>query len=298
MDWQLELISLYVEICKIYNENLRNCCMRMSNYTNLEFSDEEVITIYIFGTMSKNYKVKDIYDYADRHLRDWFPKLPSYVGFTQRLNKLGDAFIALTDVLQQKIEVNEKQKFCQIIDSMPIILAHRGRRFAAKVAPEIATKNGYCATKKLYYYGVKLHILGGYSQGSMPVPSYVGLTDAGTADLKAYQYILPNLQDNNMNIFADKAYQTKDNPSLKTKNLTFYTPVKKKKGHRFVDSADALFSTAVSKIRQPIESLFNWIEEKTKIQIASKVRSYNGLIVHTFGKLATAFLLLRCNFSS
>lgn len=45
-------------------------------------------------------------------------------------------------------------------------------------------------------------------------------------------------------------------------------------------------------MRHPIESLFNWIEEKTSIQTASKVRSYNGLLVHVFGKVAAAMFLL------
>jgi hypothetical protein len=150
----------------------------------------------------------------------------------------------------------------------------------------------------LYYYDVKLHILAGYKQGSLPIPSYVGLTEAGMADLKAYEYILPVLQDQKINIFADKAYQVQDKAELRTGSLTLYTPVKKKKWQVFVDAADQLFSTAVSRIRQPIESLFNWLEEKTNIQIASKVRSYNGLMIHVFGKLASVFFLLKLKFRS
>jgi hypothetical protein len=43
-------------------------------------------------------------------------------------------------------------------------------------------------------------------------------------------------------------------------------------------------------VRQPIEALFAWIEEKTGIECASKVRSYRGLKVYIFGKLAVALL--------
>ncbi|MHB1104890.1 MAG: hypothetical protein ACYCZ2_00890 [Lutibacter sp.] len=50
-----------------------------------------------------------------------------------------------------------------------------------------------------------------------------------------------------------------------------------------------LKAKAVSAIRQPIESFFNWINEKTQIQNASKVRSFKGLIVHIFGKLPACF---------
>ena len=74
------------------------------------------------------------------------------------------------------------------------------------------------------------------------------------------------------------------------------TPVKKKKGQiREPDYLEKILSTAVSSVRQPIESLFNWIDQKTGIQMASKVRSYNGLITHVFGRLAAAMFCLAFN---
>ena len=57
-----------------------------------------------------------------------------------------------------------------------------------------------------------------------------------------------------------------------------------------IDSAQSLSSTAISRLRQPIESLFNQIDEKVKIQNASKVRSLKGVLTHIYGKL-TAFML-------
>ncbi len=73
------------------------------------------------------------------------------------------------------------------------------------------------------------------------------------------------------------------------------TPVKAIKGmaeqlRRFDKAADDLYSRAVSAVRQPIESLFNWLIEKTDIQAANKVRSTKGLLVHEFGKIAAAFI--------
>jgi uncharacterized protein (UPF0128 family) len=60
-----------------------------------------------------------------------------------------------------------------------------------------------------------------------------------------------------------------------------------------------LFADKVyQKGNQPIESLLSWIEEKTNIQIAGKVRSYEGLLVHIFGKIAAALLMLQQRFCS
>lgn len=290
MDWQGELVTLYLFICKEYKQNLWQYCQRFSNYIKLDFSDEEVMTVYLFGIMSHQYRLKDIYEYTVRHLKDWFPLLPSYQAFVNRLNRLGDAFIQLIDRVKEQIPAELRQAFFKVIDSMPIIMAQGNRRFSAKVAPELATNNGYCATKKLYYAGVKLHILADYTKGSLPIPRYIGLTSAGMSDLKAYEQLIPVLSGTQ--IFADKAYQTEGKPILTSNHITLYTPVKKQKGQECLDAADQLLSTAVSRIRQPIESLFSWLEEKTRIQMASKVRSYNGLIVHVFARISAAFFMI------
>lgn len=46
-----------------------------------------------------------------------------------------------------------------LIDSLPIMLAVRSRSSRAKVAIEEANV-GYCASKDIYYHGVKMHELG------------------------------------------------------------------------------------------------------------------------------------------
>lgn len=81
------------------------------------------------------------------------------------------------------------------------------------------------------------------------------------------------------------------------KGSVMLTPVKAVKGQTEVEkqwtkAADDLFSRAVSKVRQPIEGLFNWLIEITDFQRASKVRSTKGLMVHVFGKIAAAFINL------
>ena len=80
-------------------------------------------------------------------------------------------------------------------------------------------------------------------------------------------------------------------------NSRILTPVKAVKNQAQVltqrdKAANDLYSRAVSAIRQPIESLFNWIIEKTDIQRVSKVRSTRGLLVHVFGRIAAAFIFL------
>ncbi len=285
MNWQDQLITIYLYVCKHYQNHLWVYSQRMSNYADLSFSDEEVITLYLFGVIDKNREIKKTYDYADRHLRDWFPLLPSYTAYVQRLNKVADVFAPLLEMIQQD-QVSQNPKSVWLMDSFPVALAKQGHRFKACVAQELANA-GYCSTKKLYYYGVRVHVVGRSQKGTLPSPEYIGVTGASHHDGKIFEQIRPELVDNEL--YGDKAYQRPDAEEVKeNQNLTVLTPVKKNKGQKYLEPQDRWLSTAISRVRQPIETLFGWIEEKTGIECAGKVRSYNGLMVHVFGKLAAA----------
>jgi len=106
----------------------------------------------------------------------------------------------------------------------------------------------------------------------------------------------------NRSFYGDKIYL--DTELLKNtacvSNSEILTPVKGVKGqsntmNQWGKTANDLYSRAVSRVRQPIESLFNWIIEKTDIQRASKVRSAKGLLIHVFGRIAAAFIFLIFN---
>jgi hypothetical protein len=124
---------------------------------------------------------------------------------------------------------------------------------------------------------------------------FVSITPASENDLTAIRPILPKLASKA--IFDDKTYiDARLNQQLINEQDTYtYTPVKLKKGQskterEFNKVGNDFFSTAVSRIRQPVESLFNWINDKTGLQNAAKVRSTNGLMIHIYGALVTVLL--------
>jgi hypothetical protein len=160
MNWQERLITIYLTVCEHYQDKLWVYSQRMSNYADLSFTDEEVIAVYLFGVMDKHREIKGIYDYADRHLRPWFPKSPSYVAYVQRLSKVADVFAPLLETIQQE-QASASRHQAWLIDSFPVALAKQGHRFKACVAKELAD-SGYCALKKLYYYGVPVIMMTRY----------------------------------------------------------------------------------------------------------------------------------------
>ena len=141
----------------------------------------------------------------------------------------------------------------------------------------------------MYFYGTKLHCVGIAQEGSIPVPFFLGLAPASTSDIKAFEQIVPEIGDTDL--YADLAYiGAALKAILESQGVNIFTPIKKTKD-LFSFTGGETYSTWVSSIRQPIESLFNWLQEKTKIQNASKVRSSSGLLVHVFGRIAAALLI-------
>lgn len=268
----LKLIELYCYVSAIYDSRLAYSVQRFSNNCSPKFTDQEIITIYLWATLQKQYTKKDVYKYAINHLTEYFPNIPSYQAFNNRLNNLLEAFRKLTCILTAIFKNEFSDAIENIVDSFPIA-AYKG-----KVAKEICNK-GYCSTKDLHYYGCKLHVIANVRPKTTPYPEYALITEASVHDLEAVRELFTSFK--NRKIYADRAYADAGLQSLAKANGTvILTPYKRKRGKKIVDSADSIASTAISRIRQPIESLFNQIDEKVKLQNASKVRSLNGVLTH------------------
>lgn len=289
----LKLIKLYQYVCDKYEHELQYHCQRFTNNNRPDFTDQEVITIYLFGVYEEQrLKIKHIHRFASDYLLDWFPKLTSYVAFNTRLNRLCQAMRSLCQSVIEDFIPNGCSKEFSLLDSMPIITCKGTRR--AKVAPEVTDKS-FCSTKKLWYFGMKLHALNYYNRGTIPYPESIVISRASENDLNIFKENWSLIESKSF--FGDKIYR--DEPFFtalyQQRASIMFTPIRETQGKAenlksFDRAHKDLFSTAVSTIRQPIESFFNWINEKTQIQDASKVRSTKGLFVHIFGKLTACFI--------
>lgn len=299
-DKALKLIKIYMYVCSLYDETLNCYCQRYSNNSKPVFTDQEILTIFLFvGSEQRYMQLKEIHSFANDYLLDWFPRLVSYQTFVYRLNRM----VGAVQELLRHLIVSNKPVDCEedqlIVDSMPI-MACCGRNRQGKVARDIADK-GYCSTKNQYYYGLKLHCVGYRRDGHVPFPAQIALSAASENDLAVYKReCAPELSGKT--VFADKIYQ--DGPFWKEEadnGNTLLSPVKAVKGASEAEkcwnkAADDLFSAAVSAIREPIEAFFGWLIDKTNIQRAQKCRSTPGLLIHTLGKLAIAFIPLIFNY--
>jgi hypothetical protein len=293
--WKEQLIALYCAVCHAYSTTLAPLVQRMSNNCRPQITDEEVMTIYIWGILQRRFEQKAMYQYTKDHLLDWFPKLPSYQEFSRRLNNLCPAFSRLGEYWLEHIAQDSNGLDILLGDSMPIKVARGPRSARAKVAPGLCAHT-YNASRKEWYYGMKLHAIVQKVRVSLPVPKLVTLTKASCHDLPVARELIrdnPCFAGSIHAFMGDKAYcDCVFKELLSEQGINLCTPVKAKRGQEQVLPGSDIRDILVSRTRQAIESFFNWLHEKTGIQAACKARSEHGLLLHVFGRLASAFYLL------
>lgn len=288
-----QLIELYLWVCRAYDTHPALKAQRMSNNHRPRFTDQEVMTVYLFGHLQGHFTQRRTYDYTSGHWRAWFPDLPSYQAFNRRLNRLSAAFALLLQDRLAEAATRLAGGPDRLLDSLPVMLAKGARSASAKVAREVASK-GYCASKRLYYHGVKLHLLARKRYRRLPVPESLVLTKAAVHDLTALQQSLPWPAEGAL--FGDKAYRdTQTRAALAARGVLLCTPEKRPCGLPKDEWQTGLWSRFVSAMRQPLESCFNWLIQRAGIQDAAKVRSTDGLLVHCYGKLTVCCFLLLFN---
>lgn len=289
---EIQLIQLYVLVCHIYDTQSETCFQRLSNNSKPLFTDQELATIYLFAHLQGVFEKKAMHKLIDNYWRHFFPHLPAYQTFVARLNLLEPTFQTIGGYLHKLLAERSAPEIDHLIDSLPVMLAQGGHAYAARVARDVSDI-GYCASKRTYFHGVRLHAIAQRRSGRLPLPSQIWLREGSCHDLRSVReqdVYLPN-----SSLIGDKAYLDPTfQARLEAQQTTLYAPKKKPQGGA-LSTTEKYYNRLVSRLRQPIESFFNWLIDKTDIQRAGTVRSTEGLMIHCFGKLTFAFYVLVFN---
>jgi len=204
---------------------------------------------------------KQIHQFIERYWLDYFPRLPAYQTFVARLNLLEQTFQTIGQVLSASLQERLTPEFDHLIDSFPIMLASQGHAYTARVARDMASV-GYCAAKKTYFRGVRLHCIAQKRFAQLPLPTQIWLVEGSVHDLKAVQeqqIVLPQTT-----LFGDLAYpEPVFREHLRKQHTQLQTPMKKPKGGELRE-IEKYHNRLISKFRQPIEGFFNWRERKNE----------------------------------
>jgi len=287
-----QLIQLYLLVCHLYDTRSATCFQRLSNNSKPQFTDQELVTVYLFGHLQGRSEKKAMHKLIDQYWRHFFPHLPAYQTFVARLNLLEQTFQTLGSYLHQQLEERRTPELDHVIDSLPVMLAQGGHAYTARIAREVADV-GYCASKKTYFHGVRLHTIAQRRLGRIPLPKHIWVREGSCHDVASVREQVISLPGSSL--IGDKAFLDPTfEATLQQQQTRLYTPKKKPKGAE-LSRSEKYYNRLVSRLRQPIESFFNWLIDHTNIQRAGRVRSTQSLMVHCFGKLTFAFYLLVFN---
>jgi len=149
------IIAVYLLICQSYRELFPNGVRQRGIPPSL--SDEEALTIAIVGEYLQLERDKAIYEYFAKHYRAWFPGLKDRTLLVKQWANLWQVEQSIWQALVQKSGANGSS--IQIIDTLPVPVCHLRRYKGRQIMPEddgvITADVGYCASKDLYYFGVK-----------------------------------------------------------------------------------------------------------------------------------------------
>jgi hypothetical protein len=156
----------------------------------------------------------------------YIPHMLSKSRFSRRLHRIKALFIILFDLLGNMWKTLHTDAV-YVIDSLPVAVCDNIRIRRSRIYSKEDFR-GYQASKKRYFYGLKIHLM--VTQDGQPVECL--LTPGGFGDvdaLKYYAYELPN----GAIIYADKAYNDYEiEDLLKEVNHIDLLPMRKKNSKR------------------------------------------------------------------
>src|SRR5215212_5983878 len=162
-----------------------------------QMSDAEVMTTSLVATLFFSGNMEKSRVFLQEH--GYIPKMLAKSRFNRRQHKIAELFLLVFELLGNLWkQLNEESVY--VMDSFPISACDNYRISRCHLYEGEAWR-GYQASKKRYFYGLKIHLM--VTQDGQPVECF--LTPGGFGDMDGLKYYAYELPDGSI-IYADKAY--------------------------------------------------------------------------------------------
>lgn len=205
-----------------------------------------------------------------RHLRNnyqtTFTKLPEQSWFNRKCKRLKPICV----LLQQQLVLSHLQSSTRIVDStpVPVVKLYRGG-YTPCFKRGLETNFGYCASKKEYYYGVKLSLFITLEG----VITDIGIHPANRHDLVAAKEVLKNMDITNLWLVGDKGYYDGELRATLIAHGGHLSVPDKRRHTQFVTPADRQLLAK----RSLVETVNEQLKAHMKIH-ETLAQSYQGLV--------------------
>jgi hypothetical protein len=235
--------------------------------------DSEIITIALFCELIGKTSECEQVDFTKEWLKSYFPNMIDRSRYSRRVKYL---MRSINDVRQKVLnEFTNMIRDIHVIDSTPIPVMRFSRAHFTPLFPEAGF--GYCAAKRMTYYGFKLHLV----VDSSGIPLHFDLTPANIADNQMTEELLAVSTRGQLAI-GDKGYISETHRlELKQKfNINLITPRRNNQIIRETNST----RKAISKFRQIIEVVNGILKKKFSLEKVH-AKTLKGLAVKVLSKI-------------
>jgi len=232
-----------------------------------QYPDSFIIALLIIKNLLSINSESAFLRHLEKNYGDFFEQLPEQSWFNRKARKLAPLCDEVARGLTQGLDLGD----IRIPDSTPIPVVKRYRGSTSAIFPKGKDFNyGYCASKKEYYYGVKLTLCTNESG----IPVAYDFCRANKHDLKALEAMLPDIETRGITMIADKGYYDGElRATLKSQNSKLVVP-DKKRHHVFNTKED----TELLKKRSIVETVIEQLKSQMRIH-EHLAQSLEGLTI-------------------
>jgi hypothetical protein len=226
-----------------------------------QMSDAEVMTTAIIAMLyfKGNFSLASCYLYEQNYI----PKMLGKSRFNRRLHRIADLFLTLFLRLGETWkQLNEKSVY--VIDSYPIAVCDNYRIKRSKIYQGEGFR-GYIASKKRYFYGLRIHIM--VTEQGEPVEFF--LEPGAFSDIRAlglYNFDIPE----GSFVTGDKAYNDYTIEDVMREAGIELIPLRKKNSLRPVPAYMTYFQACIRKIIETTGSLIERLLPKSIHAVSAK----------------------------
>lgn len=279
-------LHIYVMVDDWYQENAMDYRKGQPG-KKPDFSDSEMMTVMIAMDYLPFPSERQFVEFIRANHRELFPKLLDQSQFNRRARQVAPF---LENFRQHCLLEMGIKLICEgLLDTKPIpVMGYRRSKRRSEFAG--SADYGYCASRKLYYYGYKLVTISTLTG----IPVLYDLVPASTDERKAAETLLDDLRG--FDLFGDKGFlgQAWQAEIHAQTGNTIWTPKRKNQNQQ----QSIAFERWLMSIRLRIEGVFNEIQNVGKNVERLLAKTVLGLCARLVAKMTSHLLkyLLRYNF--
>jgi hypothetical protein len=252
-----------------------------------EMSDSEILTLAVVMDYLPFPGETQFLGFIGANYREWFPNLLEQSQFNRRLRKLGVMLEMLRRTWVKQLGATDEVSLVIDTKPIPVVGYRRSKRHSDFHG---SADYGYCAARKLKYFGYKLVMLSTLEG----IPIAYDLVSANTDERQAVEGVLKVV--NGCDIYGDKGFIGQDwqENILNSTGNRIWT-IQRCNQHQ---QASSTLKRLISQVRQRIEGVFHEIQNTGRNPERLLNKTVNGFTIHMTAKITshTLRLLLRRQF--